>query len=100
VKLSAVIACYKDAPAVPIMYERLVDAFEKVGCEYEIIFVNDGSPDNARGVLAELAERDPSVVVINHARAFGSQSAFTSGCESRPATPSCCSMAISRTRPR
>lgn len=78
-KLSAVIACYRDAPAVPIMYERLVRAFTEVGAEYEIIFVNDGSPDNAREVLAELAERDPHVVVINHARAFGSQSAFTSG---------------------
>jgi glycosyltransferase involved in cell wall biosynthesis len=79
VKLSAVIACYRDAPAVPIMYERLVNAFREVGCEYEIIFVNDGSPDNARDVLSELAQRDRRVVVINHARAFGSQSAFTSG---------------------
>jgi dolichol-phosphate mannosyltransferase len=79
VKLSAVIACYRDAPAVPIMYERLVRAFTEVGADYEIIFVNDGSPDNAREVLAELAQRDPGVVVINHARAFGSQSAFTSG---------------------
>jgi dolichol-phosphate mannosyltransferase len=79
VKLSAVIACYRDAPAVPIMYQRLVRAFAKVGADYEIIFVNDGSPDNAREVLAELAQSDPRVVVINHARAFGSQSAFTSG---------------------
>jgi dolichol-phosphate mannosyltransferase len=61
------------------MYERLVHAFKEVSADYEIIFVNDGSPDNAREVLAELAERDPGVVVINHARAFGSQSAFTSG---------------------
>ena len=57
------------------MHERLVRAFAEVGADYEIIFVNDGSPDNARGVLAELAARDPNVVVINHARAFGSQSA-------------------------
>jgi dolichol-phosphate mannosyltransferase len=78
-KLTAVIACYRDAPAVPVMYERLVRAFEQVEAEYEIIFVNDGSPDNAREVLAELAERDAGVVVINHARAFGSQSAFSSG---------------------
>ena len=78
-KITAVIACYRDAPAVPIMHERLVAAFGQIGCDYEIIFVNDGSPDNAREVLAELAERDPKVVVINHARAFGSQSAFTSG---------------------
>jgi polyisoprenyl-phosphate glycosyltransferase len=79
VKISAVIACYRDAPAVPIMHERLVAAFAEVGADYEIIFVNDGSPDNAAEVLAELAERDPKVVVVNHARAFGSQSAFTSG---------------------
>jgi dolichol-phosphate mannosyltransferase len=78
-KLSAIIACYRDAPAVPLMYERLVAAFAKAGAEYEIIFVNDGSPDDAREVLAELAGRDRQVVVINHARAFGSQSAFTSG---------------------
>jgi polyisoprenyl-phosphate glycosyltransferase len=78
-KLSAVVACYRDAPAVPIMYERLVRAFHDVGADYEIIFVNDGSPDNAGEVLFDLARRDPNVVVVNHARAFGSQSAFTSG---------------------
>jgi len=78
-KLSAVIACYRDAPAVPIMYNRLCAVFKKIGVDYEIIFVNDNSPDNAREVLAELAERDKKVVVINHTRNFGSQSAFTSG---------------------
>jgi polyisoprenyl-phosphate glycosyltransferase len=78
-KISAVIACYRDAQAVPIMHERLVKTFTEIGADYEIIFVNDGSPDNAREVLAELAARDRDVVVINHARAFGSQSAFTSG---------------------
>ncbi len=78
-KLSAVIACYRDAPAVPIMYERLCKMFSEIGADYEIVFVNDGSPDNAREVLTELAGRDPRVVVINHTRAFGSQSAFTSG---------------------
>ncbi len=78
-KLSAVIACYRDAPAVPIMHERLSRMFAEIGADYEIVFVNDGSPDNAREVLAELAARDPKVVVVNHTRAFGSQSAFTSG---------------------
>lgn len=61
------------------MYQRLVKMFAEIGSEYEIIFVNDGSPDNAREVLAELAATDPNLIVINHARAFGSQNAFTSG---------------------
>src|SRR3989454_4231957 len=61
------------------MHERLTAVFEKLGVGYEIIFVNDASPDNAGEILAELAERDPHVTVVNHARNFGSQSAFTSG---------------------
>jgi polyisoprenyl-phosphate glycosyltransferase len=77
--ISAVIACYRDAPAVPQMYERLTAVFEKLGVRYEIIFVNDASPDNAGEILAELATRDKRVTVVNHARNFGSQSAFTSG---------------------
>ncbi|MFT5378540.1 MAG: glycosyltransferase involved in cell wall biosynthesis [Candidatus Latescibacterota bacterium] len=78
-RLSAIIACYRDAPAVPIMHERLVSIFRELGVEYEIIFVNDGSPDDAATVLVELAKRDPHVTAINHTRNFGSQNAFTSG---------------------
>jgi len=77
--ISAIVACYRDAPAVPQMYDRLRTVFEKLGVDGEIIFVNDASPDNAAEVLRELADRDHSVVVINHSRNFGSQSAFTSG---------------------
>ena len=51
-KLSAIIACYRDAPAVPIMHGRLTAVFNKLGVDYEIIFVNDNSPDNAREVDA------------------------------------------------
>jgi len=78
-RLSAVIACYRDAPAVPEMHARLTTVFGKLGVEHEIIFVNDRSPDDAAKVLADLAARDPRVTVINHSRNFGSQSAFTSG---------------------
>jgi Glycosyltransferases involved in cell wall biogenesis len=61
------------------MHRRLTDTFNKLGVDYEIIFVNDASPDDARRVLAELAAVDRQVVVINHSRNFGSQNAFTSG---------------------
>jgi polyisoprenyl-phosphate glycosyltransferase len=80
-KLTAVIACYRDAPAIPQMHERLTTTFQTLGVDYEIVFVNDASPDDARAVLASLAESDPKVVVVNHTRNFGSQSAFTSGME-------------------
>jgi glycosyltransferase involved in cell wall biosynthesis len=78
-KISAVIACYKDEQAVPLMYERLTATFRKIGVDYEIIFVNDGSPDNTEAVLSALAARDAHVTAVNHSRNFNSQMAFTSG---------------------
>jgi len=78
-KLSAVIACYRDAQAIPIMYERLKDVFKQLNVSYEMIFVNDCSPDNTSEILEEMAKKDKHVVVISHTRNFGSQNAFTSG---------------------
>lgn len=80
-KISAVIACYKDELAIPLMYERLVKVFSKIGVDYEIIFVNDGSPDNTEIVLQDLVNKDRHVIAINHSRNFSSQMAFTSGME-------------------
>ena len=79
--ISAIIACYKDYQAIPIMYDRLKAVFNKIGVGYEIIFVNDGSPDNTEEILKKLTENDEKVIGINHARNFGSQMAFTSGME-------------------
>ncbi len=80
-KLSAVIACYRDAEAVPFMYERLTNTFRKIGVDYEIIFVNDASPDNASEVLQRIVNKDEHVIAIEHSRNFGSQAAFLSGME-------------------
>ncbi|MGK5092256.1 NAD-dependent epimerase/dehydratase family protein [Deltaproteobacteria bacterium TL4] len=79
--ISAIIACYKDAQALPIMYERLVHVFEKLGVDYEIIFVNDNSPDDSEAVIRELSRNNRRVIGISHSRNFGSQSAFRSGME-------------------
>lgn len=80
-KITAIIACYKDGQAMPIMYERLVKTFYKINADYEIIFVNDASPDNTAEVLQVLVQQDKQVVGIEHSRNFGSQSAFMSGME-------------------
>lgn len=77
--ISAIIACYKDEQAIPIMYERLAAVFKKIDVDYEIIFVNDGSPDKSEEALKKLVNRDSNVIGINHSRNFSSQMAFTSG---------------------
>jgi dolichol-phosphate mannosyltransferase len=79
--LSAVIACYQDALAIPIMYQRLIKVFKLLDVQYEIIFINDGSLDASETVLSLLIETDPHVIAVHHSRNFGSQMAFTSGME-------------------
>jgi len=79
--VSAIIACYQDAQAIPIMYQRLRDTFTQLHVDYEIIFVNDCSPDNSEEVIRVLSRDDRRVLGISHSRNFGSQAAFRSGME-------------------
>jgi len=77
--ISAVIACYNDSQAIPEMHKRLTSTFNKIGINYEIIFVNDGSPDDSEFVLKEICAEDKKTTAILHSRNFSSQNAFTSG---------------------
>lgn len=79
--ISAVIACYNDAQAIPVIYSRLVAVFAELGVDYEIIFVNDNSPDDSEEVIRQISSKDPRVIGITHSRNFGSQAAFRSGME-------------------
>lgn len=79
--VSAIIACYKDGQAIPIMYQRLKQTFEELKIDYEIIFVNDNSPDDSEEVIRRISAQDRRVIGISHSRNFGSQSGFRSGME-------------------
>lgn len=79
--ITAIIACYKDELAIPVMFDRLVKVFEKLHMDYEIIFVNDGSPDNTQQVIQHISTQNHRVIGITHSRNFGSQAAFRSGME-------------------
>ncbi|HEY2857484.1 MAG TPA: NAD-dependent epimerase/dehydratase family protein [Terracidiphilus sp.] len=79
--VSAIIACYRDNRAIPFMYERLKETFTKLNVDHEIIFVNDGSPDDSEEVIRQISQNDRRVRGISHSRNFGSQAAFRSGME-------------------
>ena len=78
-KISIVIVCYNDAGSVRDMYVRVNKVMGFITADYEIIYVNDHSPDNALEILREIASKDKKMIVISHSRNFGNQAAYTTG---------------------
>lgn len=77
--LSVIPIAYKDAGNIKELYKRLSAILKKITPNYEIIYVNDSSPDDSEMILKRLAKRDKRLTIINHSRNFGAQNAFTTG---------------------
>jgi len=77
--ISIVVACYRDEAAIPHLHQQVQDTFEDLNYDFELIFVNDGSPDNTLQAIEQLSRADSRVIGITHSRNFGSQAAFLSG---------------------
>jgi dolichol-phosphate mannosyltransferase len=79
IRYSIVVPVFNEELVIRFTYERLTQVMQGLGEPYELIFVNDGSRDDTYRILGELAEADPSVVVLDFARNFGHQIAITAG---------------------
>lgn len=78
--LSFVIPCYRSEKTVGNVISRIINTIEKKeSYDYEIICVNDYSPDNTFNVLKSIAQRNPKIKVINFSRNFGQHSALMAG---------------------
>ncbi len=78
-KISAIVLAYKDEGNIQELYKRLKGVLRKITPNYEIIYVNDDSPDKSEQILRKLAKKDKKLKVILHSRTFGAQSAFSTG---------------------
>lgn len=77
--LSIVTTLYQSAPYVQEFHDRAARAAEKITSDYEIILVNDGSPDNSLERALALQNQDPRVTVIDLSRNFGHHRAMMTG---------------------
>ncbi len=77
--LSIVTTLYYSAPYLEEFYARIRAAAEKITSDYEIIFVNDGSPDNSLDIAISLYGRDDRVRVVDLSRNFGHHKAIMTG---------------------
>jgi putative glycosyltransferase len=77
--LSIVTSMYKSAAFLDEFHERCSAVAARLGGSYEIVFVNDGSPDDSLAIALGLQERDPHVRVLDLSRNFGHHKALMTG---------------------
>jgi Glycosyltransferases involved in cell wall biogenesis len=78
-KLSAVTTLFHSYPFIEEFYQRMTAEIKKITDDYEIIFVNDGSPDNSSEAILQLQETDSSVILIDLSKNFGHHKALRTG---------------------
>jgi putative glycosyltransferase len=79
-KLSIVTTLYQSAPYIAEFHRRASLAAQRlVADDYQIVLVNDGSPDHSLELAVGLSEADPHVVVVDLSRNFGHHKAMMTG---------------------
>jgi putative glycosyltransferase len=77
--LSIVTTLYDSAPYLEQFYVRASAAAEQITGDYEIILVNDGSPDESLDIALAIHRRDKRVRVVDLSRNFGHHKAMMTG---------------------
>ena len=79
-KISFVIPCYRSEHTVGAVVDEIVETVTAHGgYDYEIILVNDNSPDNVMHTIKELSAKDSRVKGLDLSRNFGQHSAIMAG---------------------
>jgi glycosyltransferase involved in cell wall biosynthesis len=77
--ISVVVPVYGCEKCLHDLYSRLLNALRIIKQDYEIILVNDSSPDSAWTIIKQIASGDPKVIGLNLSRNFGQHYAITAG---------------------
>ena len=77
--LSLIIPCYNEQESLPIFYREASKVLGAMGCDYELVFVNDGSKDGTLSILKGLAGQDSHVFYLSFSRNFGKEAAMYAG---------------------
>lgn len=78
-KVSFVIPCYRSEVTLPPVVEEIKTTMEKIGHDFEIVLVNDSSPDNTFSVIRKLASENDNIIGLDLAKNFGQHCALMAG---------------------
>jgi putative glycosyltransferase len=80
-KLSIVTALYRSAPYIVEFHRRITAAASAITDDFEILMVDDGSPDDSLEIARQIVARDGRVSVLELSRNFGHHKAMMTGLE-------------------
>lgn len=73
--ISVCIPCYRSAKTLPVVVSSIKEEFSKRPEDYQLVLVNDCSPDNTFQVISELCKEDDKIIGVNLTRNYGQASA-------------------------
>jgi glycosyltransferase involved in cell wall biosynthesis len=73
------VPAYNEEEVLSEFHTRLSAVLNKIGCESEVVYVNDGSTDRTLDVINGLRQNDARVAVVDLSRNFGKEIAMTAG---------------------
>ena len=79
VSISVFFPCYNEQDNIVRTVGDAVDVLKKVGADFEIIIVDDGSSDNTGQIADQLAEQNSKIKVVHHPTNLGYGAALRSG---------------------
>lgn len=77
--ISVIIPVYRCATCLIELYLQLTKTMSELPVPYELIFINDSSPDKSLEVIKNIAKKDSLVKIIDLSRNFGQHAAITAG---------------------
>ncbi|CAN5398546.1 glycosyltransferase family 2 protein [soil metagenome] len=78
-RYSIVMPVYNSEEIVGTTIDRVVEVFTRAGLDFELICVNDGSPDDSWAVISQRAESTPGVVALDLMKNYGQHYANLAG---------------------
>lgn len=77
--ISLIVPVYNEREVLEESFARMNVAMRSLGCNYEIIYVDDGSVDGTWEILQAICARENRVKALSFSRNFGHQLAVTAG---------------------
>lgn len=78
-RISILTSLYRSGPYIQELYDRSKAAVETITEDYEIVFVDDGSPDGGNALVQRIIQEDPKVRLIELSKNFGQHRALLAG---------------------